>query len=512
MATKLHFSPTLGAWTRCKAVNRPGTGVSFCPVFADGGSGDSSGSHFASMADLAASGGGQIHRNGRLTTVTPNTDGTFTASTGKLTRVYNADGTLLKLSERHKQGWSALERVNAENAAVKALIKAGAYDPTKINRLSGVATFDRLLEMDPYEWANMNEAGKAELIESALEDTARRFGVSDYSFGKTPYDGTDGPYRNTRHAKAPLSLFQPMTTTGQTTFYVDNAKTPELALSEELTTTLSNHTAADAIAKEVAHLIEGRAAGHGPAWQRKVRELRDDMGLDNQGNPKALHRKSVFEKEQTRLYAKNQPYMATCAAGKHTFYRKSMDGARGYCGDCYRESEDPNISLSWSENPDAGKWQLTKNGVEKLDAPAPAQKKTRGARIKDWRNLPAIESMEDVKAAMEKMSPELRDNLNGTDYYLRSGWEKTKRLVNPLVDGMNFGPDFTTALLNSGGTFKPKHIEEFRAIVEQKLTQPAAPHDPERWTRRKAALDNYAPDPERLEFMRSLRAKLGLTD
>src|SRR5690554_7863412 len=107
MATMLHFSPTLGYFTRCKAVSRAGAGVSLCPNFTEGTAG---GSHFASMADLAANGGGQIHRNGRLTTITPNTDGTFTASTGKLTRVYNPDGTLLKLRERYKQGWSAQER------------------------------------------------------------------------------------------------------------------------------------------------------------------------------------------------------------------------------------------------------------------------------------------------------------------------------------------------------------------------------------------------------------------
>lgn len=497
MTTMLHFSPLLGAWTRCKAVSRPGAGVSLCPNFSGGTHG---GAHFASMASLAAQGGGQIHRNGRLTTVTPNTDGTFTARTGKLTRVYDAEGKLLKLRERIKQGWTAKERLDAENAAVKALEEAGAYDPMKTNRLSGVVTLDLLLSMNPYEWANTSENEKRSLIINALEDTASRYGVGRFTYQQIG----DGRFLT----------FQPMEMTGQTTFYADKDKEPMVALSSELTTTLSNHTAADAIAKEVAHLIEGRAAGHGPAWQKKVRELRDDMGLDNQGNPKERHRKSLFEKEQTRLYAKNQPNMATCATGKHTFYRKNMNDARGYCGDCYRETKNPNVSLSWRENPDAGKWQLTKDGLQKLDTPAaatPEPKKTRGARVKDWRNLPTIDSAEDFSAASEKMSPELKQTLNYTNYYLSTDWETTKRRVNPLVANMDLSTDYSYALLKSGATFKEKHIEEFRAIVEENLAK-ADPQDPERWTLRKEALDSYAPDPERLEFVRDLRATLRVTN
>ncbi len=495
--TMLHFSPKLGAFTRCKAFNRPGSGVTLCPNFSEGAEG---GGHFAGMAALAAQGGGQIHRNGRLTTVTPNSDGTFTAKTGKLTRVYDADGNLIKLRERIQQGWSARERAEAENAAIKALVEAGAYDPAQVSRLSGIATLDKLRRIDQYEWANLTPERKSELITEALEDTAARFGVGSFDYSQDD--------------SGQVAVFQPMNTLGQTSFYVEGRRAPVVALSEDLVTNLSNRTATDAIARQVAHLIEGRSAGHGPAWQKRVRELRASLGLDVEGNPvDEPHRKSIFEKEQAKLYAKNQPYTAKCATGKHTFYRKSLEGAGDLCANCHRDTKSL-VEVTWRENADAGKWQLTKNGLEKLDAPAvvrPEARETRGRKVTNWKSLPAVETAEDWKAAREKMSPTLKAQLRGADFISKRYPEKTRK--SPIVNEPEI---MWPSVINSGWPLTEHDMSKINAFIaededEDEESNPlwhnAASRNKNRAEVREA-MKSYSPDPERIAFARSLRAKL----
>jgi len=486
--TMLHFSPTLGAWSRCKAFDRPGPGVSFCPNFTENG-----GAHVAGMAGLAAQGGGQIHRNGRLTTVTPNTDGSFTARTGKLTRIYDADGKLLKLRSRLKDGWSAKERWDAENQAIQALVESGAYNPAQVSRLSGIASLDRLRRIDPIEWANLDPDAKRELITTAFKDTGKRFAVGDYD----------------------IDEFRSLKTIGQTTFYVTKDRLPLVTLSSDLLTTLSNRTATDSIARQIAHLIEGRNAAHGPAWQARVRELREALGLDIEGNPiNEPHRKSLFEKDQTRLYARNSEFMATCPNG-HTFYRRSLEDARGYCGDCYRESRNPNVALRWEKNPDAGKWVLTKNGLEKLTRPVeskPEPKATRGRKVTSWTRLPAIETKDDLARAMTKASEGVKRKLRGADYVAMNYPQGSRK--SPIVNESEL---MWPHIIESGYALTDKDRARIDAFIA--TDEPEGSHfnhniAARNETRQKVrlALRNYSPDPELIAYARELRERLTSDD
>ena len=90
-----------GVWTRCRAVKRKGAGVSLCPLEATGVRSE----HRNGMGGIAASGGGLLRRwvaedTYRETKITPHSDGTFEASTGKRKRVFRMDGTLVGLKER----------------------------------------------------------------------------------------------------------------------------------------------------------------------------------------------------------------------------------------------------------------------------------------------------------------------------------------------------------------------------------------------------------------------------
>lgn len=500
MATHYHFSPTIGAWTKCQAVNRHGQGVSFCPNFTEGFEGVE-GTHLEGIASIAAMGGGQIHRNGRLTTIIPNVDGSYTAKTGKLTRVYNSNGELIPLRKRLQEGWEAQEISNAENKVVKALIKNGAYEPEQITRLSGVASLDKLRRMDKYEWANTSSEEKAKLISKALKDVATRYEVGNYAYSDE-------------------GLFQSMNVTGQTTFYVDKGRAPVIALSEALTTSLSNSTASDAIARQVAHLIVGRSAGHNPTWQNKVKELRKEMGLDAQGNPTdEPHRRTPFEQEQVKLYAKNLPFIAKCATGKHEFYRKDLDNAGDLCANCYRESgtRRAEVPITWEDNENTGKWQLTKDGFKVVE---PVVEKTRrGPKLKDWRKLPEISTREDTREAMKIMSDELKWKLHAASGWYVSGWHGSRSRKNPLTEEANLkGSWAAQGYLNAGVPFKQTQLDAFSKVIDEKLARSNYFNGPDAdsrfkeemdgWVKVKKAFDSYKPDPELLQFVKALHDRL----
>lgn len=488
----LHFSPALGAWSRCKATNRPGPGVTLCPRFTEHG-----GHHIADMTSLAALGGGQIYRNGRVTTVTPNTDGTFTVRAGKLTRVYGADGNVVPLRARLKSGWTAAERRDAENQALKALVDSGAYQPDEVAPLSGVGKLDRLRRMNQYDWANLSEDKKAELISAAFTATAMRFDLDAYDFAG----------------------FEKLETTGQTTFYVDNDRRPVVALSSQLLTTLSNRTATDAIARQVAHLVEGRSAAHGPAWQARVRDLRSKLGLDIEGNPfNEPHRKSVFEREQTALYARNSPFSATCAAGKHSFYRRSLEGARSYCGDCYREAHDPDVTIKWGRNPDAGKWVMTPNGLKKVARVPATSKAPRGRKIESLAKLPPINSPEDLVTAKSKMSDALKDKLTATDQIAvrleiaggHTHLQRTKRFTDSLSwyeipTALKSGYEIHESVLAGWREANQKTMDRALKAETNNRDHEA---DYAEAVKLGTLLDAYAPDPERVAFIEGLRNTL----
>src|SRR5690606_31951062 len=165
----------------------------------------------------------------------------------------------------------------------------------------------------------------------------------------------------------------------------------------------------------------------------------------------------------------------------------------------------------WRRNADAGKWVLTRDGLEKLTAPVepqPKPKATRGRKVTSWKRLPAVETNEDLAKAMTKASEGVKRKLRGADYVAMNYPHGSRK--SPIV---NEPEHMWPHIIESGYTLTDKDRARIDAFIAEDEPEdgPFKHHIAARNENRRnvrAALKRYSPDPELIAYARQLRERL----